>query len=225
MILDNELLIIAFIPRSGSNFLCDMMRSAGVADPYEFYYPYEFSDRVNYWGTIKWGQQIDKNIVTDEKKWFEYVVGGGSVKVGWHSHQVMLKESGDLFPPIKKKYIYLRRRDKLRQAISWVRAEQSGQWSCFNKKRKECTYDRDAITQKILDIVDQETRWNNYFADVAHMELFYEDFDNNTVNQIKEHYQIADDEGYWNTQRQPPVEYKIMRDDVSDQWVKWYIGS
>jgi trehalose 2-sulfotransferase len=225
MIIGKELLIIAFVPRSGCELLTDLMRNASIADLHEFYYPYEFSDRIKYFDSIGWDRKIDKNILSDEKRWFEYVVGGGSVKVGWHSHQVMQREADDLFKLVKKKYIYLRRRDKLRQAISWVMAEQTGQWSYNNENSKECIYDRDAITQRILDIVDQETRWNDYFAGIPHMELFYEDFDDNTVDTIREYESLVKDNKYSDIQRQSSVEYKIMRDELSEQWVKWYIGT
>lgn len=218
------LLIVAFVPRSGSNYLCDMLRRTGLAGPLEYYYPFEFSKRQEYWHNSD-GDQIDKLIIDDQHKWFDYVVERGAVKVTWQSYQIMLHEAGSLFDRVDAKYIYLRRHDKLRQAISWVRAMQSGRWTSLNEPHSSCVYNHKIIQRKLMDIIDQEARWNKLFERVPHLQLFYEDINYDTVIRVEELLGIKRTNDYWDTPKNIMTQYEILRDDETEKWVDMFIGS
>lgn len=219
------LLVIAFIPRSGSNYVCDMLRRTGLASPLEYYYPYDFGDRSTYWHNITDGDRIDKGLVSDRNKWFEYVVGNGAVKMTWQSHEVMRQEASELLNKVQLKYLYLRRHDKLRQAISWVRAEQSGRWTSLDKCSHTCCYDRESIEQRLIDIADVETRWGRFLDKVTHVDIFYEDINYDIVTIVEQLIGKKRDHDYWDTHKKIMSQYSILRDDETEKWVDYFIGS
>jgi LPS sulfotransferase NodH/glycosyltransferase involved in cell wall biosynthesis/Flp pilus assembly protein TadD len=68
------------------------------------------------------------------------------------------------------RFVWVNRRDKLRQAISWARAVQSGVWTTrFHSARfvaDRPAYDSGAIRQRLLEIDEQEARWRALFQSV-----------------------------------------------------------
>jgi LPS sulfotransferase NodH len=55
--------------------------------------------------------------------------------------------------------IKLLRKDKLRQAISLTKAQQTGQWGALKEHRAETFYDRDALIANLVRIVETEAMW------------------------------------------------------------------
>lgn len=219
------LLIVAFIPRSGSNYLCDMLRRTGLAAPLEYYYPYDFEARRLFWNNISDGDRIDSDLIIDPDQWFNYVASRGAVKLTWHSHIKMRKEASISLDGLNIKYLYLRRHDKLRQAISWVKADQSGQWTSLDASKNNCHYDYDQIKQRLIDIIDQEARWNRFFENVPHMDIFYEDIDYGAISKIENWLGMQRLQDYWETNKKIMTQYSIMRDKETEQWVNQFIGS
>lgn len=224
MFINNELLVIAFIPRSGSNFLCDMLRRTSLAAPLEYYYPYEFEMRREAWNAINDGDKIDMNLITNAQQWFEYVVGSGAVKTTWQGYSLMLEEAGELIDRVNMKFVYLRRHDKLRQAISWLRAEQSGIWTSLDQNNKGYCYNRELIQEKLIDIIDQETRWNKFFENTPHINMFYEDLDYNVISDIEKLLGRDRPHDYWDTHKKILTQYNILRDDETERWVQHFLG-
>ena len=225
MLVNNQLLVVAFVPRSGSNYLCDMLRRTGLAAPLEYYYPYDFKERSEKWGEADCKDRVDTDIITSPIKWFDYVVSCGALKATWHSYQTMLHEAGDSYGLIDAKFIYLRRNDKLKQAISWLRAEQSGRWTSLDHANGKYFYDRDSINKKILHIVDHETRWNKFFENIPHLDLFYEDLNYDTIKLIEQWVGRHRNNDYWSTNTGIETQYSIMRDTNTDEWIDYYIGN
>lgn len=77
------------------------------------------------------------------------------------------------------KYIYLTRRDRLRQAVSFARAIQTEQWSSLDSVSSEPRYDRDAITAARRALEAEESNWEQFFArhGIRPYRLVYEDLD------------------------------------------------
>ncbi len=61
-------------------------------------------------------------------------------------------------------FIRLKRRDKLAQAISWVRALQTGQYRSTQTPRREASYDAPGIRRIIGEIAKAEASWDIFFA-------------------------------------------------------------
>ena len=74
--------------------------------------------------------------------------------------------------------IRLLRHDKLRQAISLTKAQQTGRWGVLRKATKKAKYDREAIERNIVALIKFESRWEQEFeaSDMKPaMTLYYED--------------------------------------------------
>ena len=74
-------------------------------------------------------------------------------------------------------FVHLERRDLLGQAISLLRANQTGQFVSMEPARAEPRYDRRAIAGLLGDIAADQARWRAYFArnGIEPLQLFYED--------------------------------------------------
>jgi LPS sulfotransferase NodH/glycosyltransferase involved in cell wall biosynthesis len=73
--------------------------------------------------------------------------------------------------------IYLSRRDRLRQAISLVRAEQSGRWSHNDRPVARVRLDRARIRRALGSIAADTAKWDAFFAawPAAPIRVHYED--------------------------------------------------
>jgi LPS sulfotransferase NodH len=218
-----HLIIIAFVPRSGSNYLCDMMcRVGGFGAPLEFYYPYDFQERIAFWDAkTNPFEHVDKNKITTEISWFMEVLIRGGLKCTWDSHEQMLVEVGELLDRVKVQYIYLRRRDKLRQAISWYRADENQQWTSKDQKSKpDPPYNEAEIRQRLDYIELDEKRWGEFFQDKEHLELFYEDLNYGVLDTVEAFTGLKRDRD-----RYLDSDYKVLRDELTEEWVRRYAES
>jgi LPS sulfotransferase NodH len=76
-------------------------------------------------------------------------------------------------------YILIRRHDKIRQAISWVKAIQTDVWSVRGRpihKRAQVKYDFAEIDDVVRTCEAHETGWKNFFADagISYITVEYE---------------------------------------------------
>lgn len=215
----STLIIIGFVPRSGSNYLCDMiLRAGGLTFPMEYYFPYDFNERMAFWDSKEIEiERINRTKISGPRSWFGEIMHRGSIKCTWTAHQQMLSEVSDLYAQIHKKYIYLRRRDKLRQAISWYRANHSKRWTSQDKINPDPPYDEQAISERIEWIEYDEKMWGEYLSNREHLELFYEDLSYNTL-ELYEQFTGLKRSRY----RDTDSDYTIIRDNLTEEWVEKY---
>jgi LPS sulfotransferase NodH len=116
--------------------------------------------------------------------------------------------------------IHLERRDRLGQAISFVRAMQTRQWTAWETAGPEPTYDRGRIDKALRWLGSAELRWRYYFArnglDV--LTLVYEEVARSPQN-------AAEAIGEWIGLSETPTidtrrlsEFAIQRDALSEAW-------
>jgi LPS sulfotransferase NodH len=110
-------------PRSGSHFLCDLLRSVGFGEPKE-HIKRPFKNA--------WNKRTEWNF--DARIWFENLIRTGQVdgvfgtKIVHTIDVVKIQEETGLFSSLFHKGIYLTRRDRVLQAISLYRAEALNYW-------------------------------------------------------------------------------------------------
>jgi trehalose 2-sulfotransferase len=174
---------IAFSMRSGSNWLCEMLAQLGLGRPTEYFqYPYEKNIRAT--------EEIDEigQIVS--------ILGRNSVAGIFaskmtHDHRARLEETlrrnirdyngiDSAFP--NHKWIYLRRRQLVAQAISLYLAQMSGNWSATGTSTSpseytEISYDFLAILANVMILAAQHVNWECNFSARRRevLEIFYED--------------------------------------------------
>lgn len=199
--------IICFVNRSGSSHLCSLLAHAGLGVPQEYYLPTEFSARRVHWNVE---DPDPANYLSSIAQKQGDVAG---VKINWNHFQLLLQETD-----INKhdlRYIYLTRRDKIKQAISWVKAMQTGSWSCHSKPLHIPIYDSAAIDAQYNMILDQEFKWTQWLANKNHLKLEYEDITVDTVNMIADFLGVQ-------TKTSPTSAFQIQRDDLNEEWERKY---
>lgn len=211
--------LVCFIMRSGSNYLCDMLKDAGLGNPTEYYFPYQFEERVSRPGFAA-NKRFNPQARTPREYFrniLESQVGpAAGIKCGWHSFQVMRDELGEYFETLNVRYIYLTRRDRLRQAISWYRAAYTQQWSRFDPPgRREPPYNRDEIAKYLHYIELQERSWEDLFSRFRVLRLTYEELDHETPQQVAHFLRLP-------APRLAPSNYRVQRDLTTESWVKRY---
>lgn len=163
---------VASTPRSGSTFLCHELWATGVMGaPSEYF---------NYQGTM-----LRMTARLRPGNLFEYVERLFAVRTspngvfGFKAHwdQFRIVVNGGLlrfFPALR--CIYVERADKVAQAVSYVRAEQTGQWVSWRPARGVPAYDHAGIGSALRRIEQEAARWQAMFArhGIEPMRISYE---------------------------------------------------
>ena len=193
--------IICGTPRSGSTLLCEMLAASGVAGrPHSFYRQESILHWADRWGVphphgvetpafdraymdaMLWAGRGDTEIfglrlmaasVADAARRLDRVAGGEGA---------VTQRFAEAFGPVL--YIHLSRGDKIAQAVSLLRAEQSGLWHLAAdgsvlegaEELQPMVYDGDRIATLVREITNDDVAWGAFFAahGIAPLRLTYE---------------------------------------------------
>jgi trehalose 2-sulfotransferase len=179
--------LICTTPRSGSNFLCEVLQSTGVAgrpDEY-FWHPPIWEEE---WSTADFAAYLERVLYTGTSA--EGVFG---VKLIWHYLDDLLPRLAEVAglvgadPPTilsatfrNPRYVWLTRRDKVRQGISWYRALESNAWRSTDRATgpdADPAFDFAAIDHLVRQAVADDHSWQAYFERhaIGPLLLTYED--------------------------------------------------
>jgi trehalose 2-sulfotransferase len=181
--------IIAATPRSGSTLLCDLLSGTGIAgQPQSYYRREDIMDYARTWGVPPPDQIGD---VAFERAYLEAVRRAGTAQTGIFGLRVMWvtmpqlsarlriihpdpRDDAALFDTAfgKPRYIHLSRQDKVAQAISLLKAEQSGLWhrAADGTERERSAppaplvYDADRLASLVRVLETGDAAWNAWFA-------------------------------------------------------------
>lgn len=139
--------------RSGSTFLCELLSSTGVLGyPDEFFRDPMFDLQLERDPALL--QDILQRASTPNK-----VFG---IKVFSNQFDITSRLRWAELPGLT--FIHLERRDLLGQAISYVKALQTGRYLPGETARGKPNYDRKAIDRHLRRMSDGQLRWRRYFA-------------------------------------------------------------
>lgn len=202
-----DALIICATPRSGTTLLCDLLAETGATGrPNSFYRAESIGHFARELG-IADGSDF-------ERRYLAAIVAEGrggtdlfSMRVMWPSVATMRDTLATVFPneasdagriaaafgtPL---YLLVERQDKVAQAISRIKAEQSGLWhrAADGSVREQGgayrapAYDRAAIEASIAETEAHQAEWRNWFAreGVTPTELTYEELSADPVGAIR----------------------------------------
>jgi LPS sulfotransferase NodH len=121
-------------------------------------------------------------------------------------------------------FIHLERRDLLGQAISLMRALQTGQYESSQARLAAPRYDRDEIERQIGLIAQGQARWKSYFArnGIAPLWLVYEDMVSDpegTVRRVAAHVGVAEPVAL----DPAGIDVGVQRDEISEAWRERFI--
>jgi trehalose 2-sulfotransferase len=166
---------VCALPRSGSSLLCELLFGTGLAGaPVEYFDAEQMARFSERWGTPDFAAYVRALL---QKK------TGPNGVFGFKAHFFQLAEAfpgGRLestFPALR--YVYISRRDRLRQAISWARAEQTGKWASDHEPAREvqAVFDSEQIERLAAGIRERERAWEAWFErkGIGPIRITYED--------------------------------------------------
>ena len=185
--------VICAVQRSGSFLLCEALKNTGLAG-----FPEEYFLNGEGWEEGEWARQHG---VTTRSDYLRLVFDKGTsangvfgTKIMWNYFPTMLdrlKElpgyggwnapelMADLFPNLR--YIWIIRRDKVRQAVSWAKAGQTNIYGWHKVEspvpRQEPTFDFPFINNLYNLILEGEAGWQTFFeaCSVQPFQVVYEE--------------------------------------------------
>ncbi|MEK6218687.1 MAG: Stf0 family sulfotransferase [Psychrobacter sp.] len=166
--------IVCFVNRSGSNFLCDQIEKAtGYNLGGEYFNPEPVLNNSKDWNASSLDEYVNKLIESQSRN------EGFVCKMGWH--QILYLKKVGLYDKYfaDAKVILLERKDILEQAVSYYKALQTNQWtSNQNADQKEVVFNGEKIRDLVVSISNHYSIFKAFIAvyDVDSMHLFYEDF-------------------------------------------------
>jgi LPS sulfotransferase NodH len=207
--------VICTTPRSGSNYLCELLSSTGVLGKPREYFNAE-------------GRRAhdDPTYPDDPREQFHWILTMGSTPNGVYAlkvfpgqHDRIAKTCSwtELLPELK--FVSLERRDVLGQALSWTRVLQTGQYRSTVSAIDRESYDAKLIKAVLRQLIVDRARWSLFFArtGIEALPVFYEDV---VADPQREVDRIADFVGGCSpaTIRPEAVEVSVQRDAVIEQW-------
>ncbi len=224
---------ICFTVRSGSSLLCQLLAETQIAGtPQEHFHHNLGPDNPQGDDIPDYQEYIDGlfDQYTTPNGVYGAKVGGGQWKhlisrvksMTGNQNKSSYDAIHDLFPDLH--YIWLTRRNKVRQAVSHWMAIQSGRWgSQQSATNLEPEYNFNAIDSLAQELFIREAVWGDYFAQnkiVPHV-VVYEDYIQNTTQAVED---ILD---FLNIDRpagftMPEPKHERLANSLSEEWVQRY---
>ncbi len=181
--------IICATPRSGSTLLCDLLHDTGVAgNPHSFFRREDFAE---------WAEEFNVPVAqwpdhqAFDQAYLDAVVEYGTGATGLFGMRLMCESLRDLAirlevlspglpndiarfqsafgPPV---YLHLSRKDKVAQAVSRWKAQQTGLWHVDAdgtererlKPGQTPSYDANELSRLVTELQDHDAAWASWFT-------------------------------------------------------------
>ena len=154
-------------PRCGSWFLCGLLASTGVAGrPHEWFWRDTRASLERGWGVRA-------------AEYVELVLTAGTTPNGVFGAKVMYGALPDLAPFPEPRFVWIRRLDRVAQAVSFARAVQTGHWHQWDPQPQDddAEYRFDVVDALFRELEELERGWERWFEQegVEPLDLAYED--------------------------------------------------
>ena len=206
-------------PRSGSNYICQILASTGI-----------LGNPLDYFNGPGLRAKLLPAYPDDLEAQLRAILSLGRTPNGVYGLKILSAH----FDQIAKcrwmerlprlHFIHLDRRDILGQAISDLRAIQTGQYRFNQVATGTPRYDRRRIGRRLADIVRHQGRWRLYFArnGITPLSLVYEDIVRSPQGAA------AAVARFIGLNEEPVVELsavgvRVQRDGLSDEWRQRYL--
>jgi len=174
--------LIAATPRSGSHYLGHLLfATKQLGAPLEY---------ISLYGYRRWQQIVGSE---DPVTVLSEIMARRTSPSGWFgvkTHWSQLLNIGRFEIPREmldfRRIIWIRRCDKIAQAVSFAIAMQTGAWTNFHEAMREPIYDYQAIADCADAIKHTEFEWAQFIrrTSVPHLSLFYEDIRGKEVETV-----------------------------------------
>jgi len=214
--------LVCAVPRSGSSLLCELLFGTGQAGAPAEYFDQALMDRFrDRWGVASFEEYMTRLLETKTSP-----NGVFGVKAHFFQLAEAFPEGGldSALPELQ--FVYITRRDHLRQAISWARALQTHRWASDHEVAEEGqeVFRRAQIDRLMAGIAERERRWEAFFtgSEVAPLRVVYEDLvaaPGGTVAAVLRHVGIPAPEHF--AVAEPTL--RRQADELTDDWVSRYL--
>jgi trehalose 2-sulfotransferase len=172
---------IAFAARSGSNEICNLLARNGLGQPSEFFQ--SASARNSALPSCALNEVLDavskhsRNGIFGSKMAHDH---RARLDAGLVETVAEYRSLDDVLP--QHRWVWLRRRDKVAQAISLCRAEHSNLWAIASTdddgRRPEWSFDFYDVLSRTMILMMNDLAWGIYFEESGRQPyvIFYEDF-------------------------------------------------
>lgn len=220
--------LICTTPRSGSNLLCSLLIGTKEAgEPREYLCPHQIAEH---------GPKTSSGLSTIEghhsrfQRYYDGVraayTSGGRFGTKAHLHQLLwaVERGFDLPANMPQRFIHLNRADVLGQAISFVRASQTGAWLAAKPEQREPSFDAEAITKAIRFMRQQDEKWEQLFerAGIEPYRMAYETLVADMEGELAGLFRFLgierDAQGIARLVESSTRVHRKQRDGVSQQW-------
>ena len=226
----NKTYLVCATHRSGSNLLCQALWHTDLAGrPQEFFSPTHAAKiavdhelgvdpDVDYTGYL--------NALMAMRATPNGVFGG---KIMWPHLETFHEQIGgslaDVFPNLS--YIWVRRDDKLLQAISHWKAKQTKVYNSLQENSvsaEELKFDYEEIRKIVKRFTEQDEAWGTFFEQngIEPFEVHYEGFASDygaTTRKMVEFLGVNIPAEF----RVKPLTYKKLADEINEAWQKQYL--
>lgn len=221
--------VICCVQRTGSWLLAHTLADTGYAGrPSDYFDGAERENRTRKWGLPSGDLAVYTQAVRDKATTPNGVLGS---KMMWNDFDRLrssarppsgadagLEFMRATFPDAR--YIWLRRQDKVRQGISWWRADLTGQWTLRpDQEAGQPAPDIEQIVRLVRLAEQWEDGWRRWFAStgIRPCEVIYEDLTRDrlmAVNKVLGFLGLP----LLSADSLPPVRYRKQGDSLSDHY-------
>ena len=229
--------VIASVQRSGTHLLCSILRSTGIAGSPEEYF---LSKPGETWEK-RWSTPSREAYVQHILRQNTAANGVFGAVVMWSYFEPMLQMLQEI-PAYKNlngaqllaavlstpKYIWMRRRNHVEQAVSWAIASQTGIWAQTGEEKLQPRavpkFDFKVIDEWCNRIAAHEAGWGNYFRgnQIEPLVLFYEDVvasHRTAAERVLEFLQLP----IPSAMEIPPPTVEKQATRISEEWTERYL--
>jgi LPS sulfotransferase NodH len=231
-------LFIVSLPRTGSSLLsADMRSTSALGEPREWFLPQRIKNLSEKWELAQ--GDLDGYIAELRKR---KSTDNGVVAVKLMvAHLGQMHDLGML--PERRRFralldrfdeeplvIRLLRADKLRQAISLLKARQTGKWGVLKEAKGEPAYDYGELSKIIVQLVKWEAQWERELEDsgiTPAMDFTYEELvgrRDETLLEIASRLGLSDAEGMVANRDRDDVKLRKQADDLTEAWYSRFAG-
>ncbi len=230
-------LFVCMTPRSGSSFFCEVLKATqSLGNPEEYYTAPDVATLMDRHEAASADVLQTKilNLGTTANGIFSVKLSTGKggfeqlgeilrlTSTGTDQDKSIYEYYRDAFPDLR--CIFLTRRNKIRQAVSWWKAIQTNQWGLRAGEQaasnEDLTYNFDALTTLLQEIVFREAGWQAFFEamHIKPVTVWYEDLVSDYSSTIQ-NLLLALEEPDVDIPV-PPTTYRKQEDDLSETWVQ-----